>query len=135
MPAGAAESNWPSGTVVWRRAPPWHFPKKPRQDRPDSAAFDDDGPDEPMSVVVARPGRAAAGVLVGHEGFALVALSLGALEEAGQRLVPDPLDDEADHALVVGNKSLATKRRLAKAAVWVVRPLDAFPPQEPTTPQ
>jgi hypothetical protein len=70
VPAAPADHGWPAGTVVWRRVPPWHFPKKPRQDRPDSAAFDDDGPDEPMSVVVARPGRHPEEILAGHDGLA-----------------------------------------------------------------
>lgn len=38
---------------VWRRIPPRHFPKKLKQDRPDSPAFDDENGD-PMSVVLAR---------------------------------------------------------------------------------
>lgn len=115
--------EFPPGTVVWRRIPPWHFPKKARQHRPDSPAFDDDE-DGPMSVVVARADRDPREVLVGHDGFGLVELSLEDLEGVGQQLAADPLPEEADHALVVGNKTDSRKRNMAKAARWVVPPPD-----------
>jgi hypothetical protein len=109
-------------TVVWRRIPPRHFPKKPGVERPDSPAFDDDSDVEPMSVVIAREGRDPFEVLVGHDGFGLVEFTIAELEAAGQDVVRDPLTEELDHALVVGSKTLATRRHLAKTCRWVVRP-------------
>ncbi len=58
----------------------------------------------------------------GHEGYGLVALTVEELEAAGQTLVPMPTDDDPFHAEVVGTKSKATKRELAKTARWVVPP-------------
>lgn len=122
------EGGFGPDTIVWRRIPPHHFPKKPRQDRPDSAAFDDDSPDEPMSVVIARSGRDPSDILRGHDGFGVVALTGAELEAAGQRLQADPLPGEPDHALVIGRKSKGQRRQLASSAEWVVRPPDAYPP-------
>lgn len=105
---------------MWRRIPPWHFPK-PGQARPNSPAFDDD-PDGPMSVSVALPGRDPAELLVGHDGFALVELSIEDLEATGQTLVPAPTAEDPHHAEVIGSKTKSVKRILAKAARWVVPP-------------
>ncbi len=126
------EGNIGPDTKVWRRIPPHHFPKKPRQDRPDSAAFDDDSLDEPMSVVIARSGRDPYDILRGHDGFGVVALTVAELEAAGQELRADPLPEEPDHALVVGNKSKGQRRRMASSATWVVRPPQAYPPTTST---
>jgi hypothetical protein len=111
----------PAATRVWRRIPPWHFPKKQGQERPDSAAFDD-GPEGPMSVVIAREGRDPHEVLVGHDGFGLVELAVDDLRTFGLRLEPDPDPSEPDHAAVVGQKTKIVRRQLAKAARWVVPP-------------
>jgi hypothetical protein len=92
-------------------------------ERPDSPAFDDDSDDKPMSVVIAREGRDPNEVLVGHEGFGLVELTIQELNAVGQEVLRDPLADEPDHALVMGTKTLATRRHLAKTCRWVVRPL------------
>ena len=113
--------EYPPGTEVWRRIPPLHFPKPPRE-RPNSSAFDDDSDGDPMSVVVVREGRDPQEVLVEHEGFALVSLSLENLAECDQRLVADPQPDEPDHAIVVGHKTDGTRRKMAKASRWVVSP-------------
>jgi hypothetical protein len=107
-------------TVLWRRIPPRHFPKE-GETLPNSSAFDDDE-DGSMSVVIASSGRSPLDILEGHEGFGLVRLTVSDLEYADQRLVPDPLLEEADHALVVGEKSKARKRRMKKACIWIVDP-------------
>jgi hypothetical protein len=107
---------------VWRRIPPWHFPKKAGQLRPDSPAFDDDSPEEPMSVIVARDGRDPTSCLVGHDGFGLVALTIEDLTVCEQQLIARPLPDEPDHALVVGVKTEGKRRDLSKRAVWIVPP-------------
>jgi hypothetical protein len=60
-------------------------------------------------------------------------MTLADLESRGQDLISDPLPEEPDHALATGNKTLATKRALAKAARWVVRPASAYPPESETT--
>jgi hypothetical protein len=84
-----------------------------------------------MSVVLVRQGRLPAEVLRGHEGFGLVALTVDVLEALEQRLVVEPLADEPDHAVVIGVKTGGRKRAMAKAAVWVIRPPDAYPPVNP----
>lgn len=128
MPPDEGDPPHVQATVVWRRIPPWHFPKRPRQDRPDSAAFDDDAPGEPMSVIVARPSRNPREALAGHEDFGLVELDVAALEREGLRLVADPQPTEPDHGLVVGPKTKAVRRAMAKSSRWVVRPPAALPP-------
>jgi len=107
-------------TVLWRRIPPWHFPRE-GETLPNSSAFDDDE-DGSMSVVIAVPGRSPLDILEGHDGFGLVRLLVSDLEDADQRLVPDPLPEEEDHALVVGEKTKPRRRRMKKACIWIVDP-------------
>lgn len=110
---------------VWRRIPPWHFPD-PGQTRPKSAAFADDPDGGSMSVVIADAvlsgGRTAHSVLAGHDGFALGALATAVIKDLGLQLVLDPHPDEPAHALVVGHKTRATRRAMAKASRWVIPP-------------
>jgi len=75
-----------------------------------------------MSVVVASAGRNPAEVMVGHEGFGLVALRIEDLAELGLDPVDDPQPDEPDHALVVGNKTQSKCRQLAKRSTWIIPP-------------
>ena len=77
-----------------------------------------------MSVVIARADRDPQEVLQGHPGFGLVELGEVDLEALGQEIVSDPLPQEPDHALVVGDKPKGVQRNIAKAAHWVVRPPD-----------
>jgi hypothetical protein len=37
-------------------------------------------------------------------------------------IVRDPLPNEPAHALVVGHKTTGSRRRWARAAIWVVEP-------------
>lgn len=123
---GPAEALLPT-TIVWRRIPPWHFPKEPRRDRPDSAAFDNDRDGKPMSVTVARPGRAPEEGLAGYNDFGLVSLHVKDLEALGQVVIADPQPDDPDHALVVGEKSRSCRRQMSKISTWVIRPPAACP--------
>jgi hypothetical protein len=111
---------------VWRRIPPRHFPKKPKQDRPNSPAFDDEDGGS-MSVVLAREGRTPASALAGHVNFGVVELDVALLEELGLTVRPDPVAREPDHAVVEGRKTDAVRKRMAKGAKWVVRPPEAYP--------
>jgi hypothetical protein len=114
--------------ALWRRVPPWPFiyDENLARWRPSSAAFADDPDGHPMSVVlaevVAAAGRVPAQILLGHDGFALAAITAGLARGSGQGVVRDPPWDEPAHALVIGPKTKAVQRRLAKAAVWVVPP-------------
>lgn len=76
-----------------------------------------------MSVVIAIAGRDPMEVLEGHEGYGLVALTIEDLIEVGQVLVPDPLPEEPDHAVVVGRKTDGRMKTMAKASQWVINPL------------
>ncbi len=128
-PSGAGSDD---GEVsVWRRIPPLHFPKKPRQERPDSSAFDDDSDTEPMSAVLADPSRDPSEVITGHEGYGLVELTAEVLHASGQQIVRDPQPDEPAHVLIVGKKTKARRRGLADASRWIIRPPAAHPPPDP----
>ena len=83
-----------------------------------------------MSVVIAREGRDPAEILVGHDGFGLVSLTVEDLASVEQVVVHDPQDDEPDHALVVGTKTQGRRREMAKASRWVIRPPEAYPPSD-----
>ncbi len=111
-------------TVLWRRIPAFHigFDKNRGCRVVSSAAFDDDPDGQPMSVIVARPGREPREVLRGHEGFGVVAFSVQVAEAADQVVVRSPTADEPDHAHVIGPKTPSRRKRLRDGARWVVRP-------------
>jgi hypothetical protein len=116
---------------LWRRIPRWHFvfDENLRRWRPSSAAFADSDEGGSMSVglagLVSEAGREAASVLSGLEGYGLAEITAGLVRRCGQSVVRDPLPEEPAHALVVGNKTRAVQRKLAREAIWVVPPPDA----------
>jgi hypothetical protein len=122
------DGSIPDEFALWRRIPPWHFihDENLGRWRPSSAAFADDSDGQPLSVVLAEAvvaaGRGALQILEGHDGFALAAITAGAARTCGLGVVRDPLPTEPAHALVVGPKTKAIQRRLAKAAIWIVPP-------------
>ncbi len=124
-PAGAGHGD--HEPAVWHRIPPRHFPKKPHQDRPDSSAFDDTSDTEAMSAVLTRPERDPTDIIAGHDGYGVVALTVTDREAQGQRIVADPRPDEPDHVLVVGPKTQARRRAMARYCQWVIRPPEAYP--------
>jgi hypothetical protein len=111
-------------TLLWRRIPAFHigFDKGRGCRVVSSAAFDDDVDGQPMSVVVARSDRDPRDILVGHDGYGLVAISVEAAEAADQRVVWSPTADEPDHGHVIGPKTPGRRKRLRDSAHWVIRP-------------
>jgi hypothetical protein len=111
---------------VLRRIPPWHQPPPGAEFRPFSSAFYDDEDGHPMSVYLAKDiaeaGHTVDVVMEGHEGYALVAISVGLLRDLGQILVRSATEKEPYHALVVGAKTQGVRRRIARAARWVIEP-------------
>lgn len=97
-----------------------------QQWRPSSAAFQDQEGSS-VSIVLAceleRTGRPLTDALASHaEGFALAAITAGCARENGQIVIRDPTADEPAHGLIVGKKTRAVRKRLAKATVWIVLP-------------
>jgi len=122
----------PNESNLLRRIPPNHFyfDENENRIRPSSAAFEDDEDDHPMSVylsgVLLRENREPSSVLVGHEGYALAAITAGLAREKNQTIHPDPLPDESSHAAVCGDKGrsqkTAPRKQFALMAVWIVGP-------------
>lgn len=102
-----------------------------RRWRPTSASFRDHPNGSPMSIALGdelkKADRNPAEVLIGHENFALAAITAGTARENQQRIVRDPLPEESAHGLVVGKKKKESSR-MAKAAHWVIAPDDLAPP-------
>src|SRR5256885_17105579 len=100
---------------LYRRIPPLHFyaDKNENRVRPSSAAFEDDGDGDPMSVCLARvlqaENREPSSVLVGHEGYALAAITAGLARSHNQTIHSRPLAEESSHALVCGDKESGKK--------------------------
>lgn len=127
----------PDNADLFRRIPPWHhiYDQNLNRWRPSSAAFEDDGDADPMSVylssVLAAEHRNPSAVLAGHEGYSLASISAGLARSKGQTVHPEPLPDESSHALVCGNKGHNTKsaprKTFAAQAVWFV--LNPPPPR------
>lgn len=96
--------------------------------RPSSGAFEDHPNGTPMSVVLENKlreaGRPLEDALSGHDGFALAAITAGQARALGLRVAVDPQDDEPAHGIVIGKKTQGIKRKLARAAQWIVPPDD-----------
>ena len=116
---------------LWRRIPPVHFiyDDNLKQQRPASAAFNDDKDGDPMSVMlgslVRKTGRSGSDVLRNFPGYALATITAGLARECSQGIVRDPLPEEPAHALVFGDKPHSTRKRFAKECRWIVRPQKA----------
>jgi hypothetical protein len=124
----------PNEAELWRRVSPRHFVNDENLGivRPSSAAFDDHPNGSPMSVYLAevliQMGRGPDTVLVGHNNFALAAITAGLARECGQGVARDPLPEEPPHALVFGQKTKPVSRKFALGSRWVV-----LPPQPQTS--
>lgn len=111
---------------LWRRIPQrWIVPdRETGGSRISSAAFDDHPNGSPMSVylcsVVLAEGRGPNTVLMTD--FYLAAITAKTARENGQGIHRAPLPEESSHAEVFGKKTKSIKRKLARAAHWVVPP-------------
>jgi len=116
-------------TMLLRRVPPRHFhlDENIGRVRPSSAAFEDDGPNDPMSVyvrsIVESEGRTPASLMTGHSDFALVEIRADFVRSQEQTVHPDGEDDSA-HAVICGPKPKSRRVLFAKQAAWVIRPPD-----------
>jgi len=111
--------------------------------RPTSQAFADDEEGEHSvyleELLLADTVLDETAPLIDHPGYGLVALAVGSVRSLNLGVAPDPIDymnrrpDEAAHpcdfahALIDGNKSTPRRRKLAKAAAWVVEIEPAIP--------
>lgn len=93
--------------------------------RPSSASFKDHPNGTPMSIVLRdeleNADRNPDEVLIGHDDFALAAITAGIARENQQCIARDPLPDEPAHGIVIGEKKKASKK-MAKVAQWVIAP-------------
>jgi hypothetical protein len=122
----------PAGYTLLRRVPPgFAVPDGDGGLRPSSNAFDD-AKGSPMSVYVeellASRGRSWTDILVGHEGFYLVAFRVQQVLDLGFEVQFDPVVGSPigfAHAQVIGKKTRANQRRLGEIAerrVWPSAP-------------
>jgi hypothetical protein len=116
------------GAELWRRIPSWHFiyDENLGRMRPSTAAFEDHPNRSPMSVLLAdvifRGGRDAASLVEAFPGFAIAAITAGVARSCQQGIAREPLEEEPAHAVIFGRKTDGVKKRLAKAARWVLPP-------------
>lgn len=120
-PGSQSDVTIPDTAHLWRRIPPWEdytvFDPQVGGLRPSSAAFDDDE----MSVFIGDELSGTSEILHGLDGFGVVSISARLARDCGHVVVRDPEPHPA-HALVVGPKTRAVRRRLARGAEWVLRP-------------
>lgn len=132
MPAYADDSSIADQEEVWRRIPPdqIHWDGKLHRWRPESGMFSDSSDGSPMSAGRAILYGSPRGIL-GDQGYPdhlLVAIDVAFLRELGLRVASDPPADDPGHVWIVGRKTKAVKKKLAKAARWVVGPRDESSP-------
>ena len=111
-------------TRILRRIPPGKIVKKDPNQRPQSDNFSNHPTGTGTSVSILVEGSDPLDVLEGHEGFGLVSLTVQDIRDAGLGIVRHPTSDDPNHAHIQGEKNRHVKRRLAKAAVWIVLPAD-----------
>lgn len=115
-------------TDLYRRVPPDHYKVTANDVMVREGAFKNFPNPElrRMSVVLgdtlAELGRDPSSILEGHSGYGLVAIKAGCVRSEGQAVQRTPLDDEAAHGDVVGDKPAGRRKRFAKHAEWVIRP-------------
>lgn len=113
----------PGDAVLWRRVPDLHFVGQADGTiRPSSAAFDDDPDGDPMSTVLARPGRDPFPVLLGNDRWALAGVAVALVRELGWAVERRPTPEEPDHVVVIGNKTHGKRKRVARECSWVIPP-------------
>ena len=118
-------------TELSRRIPPVYLVDDDNRGgkRISSAAFCDHQNGSPMSVVlgqeVLNAGRDPQSVLAGHQGFYLASVTAGLARSLKQAIARRPVPEEPAHAEVFGKKtkSVKRKRKLAKAATWIIGPV------------
>lgn len=83
-------------------------------------AFKNDHDGDATSVYLGDEAGSPEAVMAGHQGFGLVAVSVGLVQECGLRVVRRPEPGFSYHAVLVGPKTNAIARRLARAADWII---------------
>ena len=113
---------------LWGRIPPkWYvWDDNIGRLRPTSQSFQDNKDKTPMSVSLAdianSLGKAPESLLIGHEGYALVAITAGLARDCNQGIMRKPLIHDQAHAEVFGKKTGLVKDRFAKGSRWVIQP-------------
>ena len=97
--------------------------------RPTSACFSDKDGGVALSVTLERPllegGGAHQDAILVDQNFGLARLEAGFVRHnvsPPQKIIRAPVDEDEHHALVVGEKSKAAKKAMAKAAKLVIQP-------------
>jgi len=117
------DSTIPDDAVVWRYViPQWIVPGDDGNGfRPSTAAFDDSSDGDPMSAILATPGRdPRTAVPATCPDAGVVAFSAGFLREVGMELEREPEPTERDHIVVRGAKTRSVRKKLARGCHWVV---------------
>ena len=113
---------------LWRRIPPRHIVPDNTNGgvRISKAAFEDHPNGSPMSVTLAKEslaaGRGAYALLIGHIDFCLASITAGTARSLKQGIMRKPLVDDPAHAEVFGKKTDSVRKKLSKAAKWVIAP-------------
>lgn len=109
--------------ILWRRVPQeWViFDKNLNRHRPTSQAFQNTTGTQGMSANLADETTVAA-TLKGYESNLLAQVQAGLARELGQGIVRKPLDDNAAHCEVTGEKTKSVRDKFAKRCRWVVGP-------------
>jgi hypothetical protein len=79
-----------------------------------------------MSVILGddllNSGRPFTAALAGHGDFALAEITAQLARDCKQLVMRCPIPTEPAHAKVIGNKTHSIRKRMAKAAKWVIEP-------------
>lgn len=118
----------PDDSLAYRRITPhWvHVDELNPAGRLSSRAFQDhpDAVSVALRIELVARNLGPADLLSGWDGYGVVSLPVAFLRECGLGVVCDPTSGEPWHALVWGNKSPGTRKKLARAATWIIRPGD-----------
>lgn len=107
--------------IIWRRVSDAQtvWDNNLKRKRPSSAAFNQNGRANPVSVYIASEAQCGRAVIEeGTEPF-LAALTVGFIRQVHLGIIRDSSSGSPGHALLLGRKTKSTLHKMARAAKWV----------------
>lgn len=117
------DGSIPPETKVLRRIPPGRFVEDRAGPRPQTGNFSNHRDGTGTSVSIFVEGGNPLKLLEGHDGYALVSLTVRDIRDAGLGIVRNPITGgDQNHAHIQGKKTGEAKRHLTLSAEWIVMP-------------
>ena len=125
--------TFPEHAYILRRIPSaksgceyFKFDENLGKNRPTSLAFSNSSDGTPCSITLSHKlreqNRDDLETIKGYENFYLVKIPVKTIKDIGLNIEEAPLPDEPAHGYITGINKKSHKKKLAKAAKWVIAP-------------